>query len=175
MRDITSEVERVSIIATEPDTNMTAVPAAWDLDLHVTHVPPVHQEQQVLPVTPVLPVTMVMVTVPFVMTLMMSPAPPLVTPGVMSPSSSLATKNVQVDEDLLNKEFLLLGRTRARKRAYHQATTAAGPADHALYNQRPPNSPLPPINLFCVRTFGAPDVPRGYGLVVGCKLVMCDQ
>ena len=52
-------------------------------------------------------------------------------------------RNPQVDEGPLGNELLQPGQTLARTRAYHQATSAAGPADSALYNQRRPNSPPP--------------------------------
>ena len=61
-------------------------------------------------------------------------------PGVMSPSSPPGTENPRADEGPLDNEFLQPGQTRARTRTYHQATATAGPADHALSNQHPPNS-----------------------------------
>ena len=74
-------------------------------------------------------------------------APPMVAPppGVMSPSSPPVTKTPQIDDSPPDNELLQPGRTRVKTRAYHKATTVAGPADHALYNQHPPNSapPLP--------------------------------
>ena len=75
----------------------------------------------------------------------MTPAPRMVAPppGVMSPSSPPGTENPQIDEGPPDNELVQPGRTRARTRAHHKATTGAGPADHALHNQRPPNSPLP--------------------------------
>ena len=95
------------------------------------------------------------VTTP-VMTPVMTPAPPMVPPppGVMSPSSP-PDRNPQVDEGHPANELLQPGRTRARTRAYHQASTSAPAADHAphsadhaLYNQPPPNEPAPPLPTF---------------------------
>ena len=65
--------------------------------------------------------------------------------GVMSPSSPPGTDNPQVEDDkaLPKNEILPPGRTRARTRAYHQASTMSRPADHALFNQRPPNQHAP--------------------------------
>lgn len=113
-----------------------AAPEAWEADWHVRYVPPEPQ------VPPVLPVTPVMVAVPSVMTLAMTPAPP--TPGVMSPSCPPETTNPQFHEGPPDNELLQPACTRVRTRAHHNATTAAGPADHAFYfNQRPNNSPPP--------------------------------
>ena len=126
------------IIAAAQDTEAAAVPEAWDAELHIRYVPPVPQVPLGLPVTPV------MATVPSVMTPVLTPAPPMMPPpGMMSPSMPPGTENPQADEGPLDNELLQPERTRARTRAYHQATTAAGPADHALFNKRLPNSPPP--------------------------------
>jgi len=80
----------------------------------------------------------------------MTPAPPEMppTPGVMSPSSPPGAENPQIEDDEgpPDNELLQPGRTRARTRAYHQASTGTSqPADHALFNQRPPNQPAPAL------------------------------
>ena len=139
MRDVTWEMERVPIIAAGLDTGTATAPEAREADWHVRYVPPAPQVQPVPPVTPA------MATAPSVMTPVMTSAPPMVAPppGAMSPSSPPGTENPQIDESRLDSEFLQPGRTRARTKAYHKATTAAEPAEHALYNQRPPNSPPP--------------------------------
>ena len=75
----------------------------------------------------------------------MTPAPPEVPPprGVMLPSSPPGVENPQAEdaEDPPDNELLQPGRTRARTRAYHQASTTARPADHAVFNQAPPKQP----------------------------------
>ena len=94
---------------------------------------------------PVTPVTPAMATVPSVITPVMTPTPPTVAPppGVMPPSSPPGTENPYIDGSPPDSELLQPGRTRARTSVYHKATTAAGHADNALYNQRPSNSPPP--------------------------------
>ena len=64
----------------------------------------------------------------------------------MSQAYPPGTEHRQNDEGLQDNELLQPRRTCARTRAYHKATTAAGPADHVLYNQDPPNSPPPRPN-----------------------------
>ncbi|CAN0098402.1 unnamed protein product [Laminaria digitata] len=95
------------------------------------------------------PATPVLEAMPPVMTPVESLTPPMVMspPEVMSPSSPLGIDNPQVDEGPPDNELLKPGRTRARTKAYHQASTAArsAPADHALFNQRPPNQPTPAL------------------------------
>ena len=85
------------------------------------------------------------------MTPAMMPAPPEVAPPpeVVSSSSPPGAENPQVEDDegVPDIDLLQPGLTRARTRAYHQAFTTARPADHALFNQRPPNQPA----LFCQR------------------------
>eukprot|EP00904_Undaria_pinnatifida_P007968 jgi/Undpi1/4300/HiC_scaffold_17.g07666.m1 len=62
---------------------------------------------------------------------------------VTTPVSPLATENPQVDVDRLADELSQPASAHARTRAYHKATTAAGPAGHALFNQRSTNTPPP--------------------------------
>ena len=161
-RDVTWEVDLVSIIAATPDAGKATGPETLGPDLSIRYlrlvvppVPLVPPVSSVPPVPPVLPVPPVppglpgtpapprRLTVPPVMTPVMSPAPPMVPPppGVMLPSSSPGTDNPQVDEGHLEKELSQPGRTRGRTRACHQASTAARSADHAIYNQPTPALP----------------------------------
>ncbi|CAN0469943.1 unnamed protein product, partial [Laminaria digitata] len=86
----------------------------------------------------------------------MTPAPPMVPPppGVMSPSSPL-DRNLLVDEGHPANELLQPGRTRARTRAYHQASTSAHTADHALLQPAPAQRTSPsPAHLRRKRAAG---------------------
>ena len=68
-------------------------------------------------------------------------------PGVTLPSSPPGAENPQIEDDEgpPDNKFLQPGWTRARTRAYHQASNTTQPADHALFNQRPPNQPVPAL------------------------------
>ena len=129
----------VPIIATGLDTGTSAASQALEADCRVRYVPPAAQMQ------PVPSGTLAMAMVPSVMTPVMTSVPPMSAPPpvAMSPSSPPGIEKHQIDESSPDSEPYQPERTRARMRAYLKATTAAGPADHALYNQRPPKSPLP--------------------------------
>ena len=70
--------------------------------------------------------------------------------GVMIPPPSTlqppppppGTENPQVDKGPPDNELLQPGRMRSRTRACHLTITTAGPSDHALFKQRPPNKPI---------------------------------
>ena len=138
-RDVTWEVDRVSIIAVTRDAEEATGPETWGPDLSVRYLPPVPP----VPVPPGTPTPPLRLSVPPVMTPVMSPAPLMVPPppGVIQPSSPPGTDNPHVDHGPPDNELLQPGRTRARTRAYHQAPTTARSIDHAIYNQPTPVLP----------------------------------
>lgn len=151
-RDIPWKVERVPIVLAVPDAETAAVPEAWGAEVHVKYKQPV---LPLPPVPPVLSATPVIAkesdagddTADYAGNGTGATSGAAAT-GVFQPPSPPHTDTFQVNDGPLRRD-IATGVDTVEDAHVPPGDNYNGPAVHALFNQRPLNTPPCPANQLC--------------------------